>query len=98
MHLTALTKVRDFSGNKHFSLCQVIVRPTKIMNRDDKNWASTSKIKIFKTIFLSKSWSSSPIYITIIFLERFDKFSTLKNDFENQNFEMFEEVDHNFDK
>ena len=25
-------------------------------------------------------------------LERNDQFSTLKNDFENQNFEMFEEV------
>ena len=31
-------------------------------------------------------------------LERFDQFSTLKNDFENQNFEMFEEVVHNFGK
>ena len=28
--------------------------------------------------------------------ERFDQFSTLKNDFANQNFEMFEEVVHNF--
>ena len=33
-----------------------------------------------------------------MFLERFDQFSTLKNDFENQNFEMFEEVVHNFGK
>ena len=32
------------------------------------------------------------------FWERFDQFSTLKNDFENQNFEMFEEVVHNFGK
>ena len=31
-------------------------------------------------------------------MERFDQFSTLKNDFENQNFEMFEEVVHNFGK
>ena len=31
-------------------------------------------------------------------LERFVQFSTLKNDFENQNFEMFEEVVHNFGK
>ena len=31
-------------------------------------------------------------------LERWDQFSTLKNDFENQNFEMFDEVDHNFGK
>ena len=27
------------SGNKHFSLNPVIVRPNKIMNRADKNWA-----------------------------------------------------------
>ena len=27
------------SGNKYFSLNPVIVRPTKIMNRGDKNWA-----------------------------------------------------------
>ena len=31
-------------------------------------------------------------------MERFDQFSTLKNDIENQNFEMFEEVVHNFGK
>jgi hypothetical protein len=31
-------------------------------------------------------------------LERFNQFSTLKNDFENQNFEMFEEVVHTFGK
>ena len=34
----------------------------------------------------------------MFFLERFDQFSTPKNDFENQNFEMFEEVVHNFGK
>ena len=32
------------------------------------------------------------------FLERFNQISTLKNDFENQNFEMFGEVVHNFGK
>ena len=32
------------------------------------------------------------------FLERFDQYSTLKNDFDNQNFEMFEEGVHNFGK
>ena len=31
-------------------------------------------------------------------MERFDQFSTLTNDFEDQNFELFEEVDHNFGK
>ena len=29
---------------------------------------------------------------------RFDEFSTLKNDFENQNFEIFDKVIHNFGK
>ena len=38
------------------------------------------------------------MFFTEFFLERFDQFSTLKNDFENQNFEMFEEVVHNFGK
>ena len=32
------------------------------------------------------------------FFERFNQFSKQKNDFENQNFEMFEEVVHNFGK
>ena len=31
-------------------------------------------------------------------MERFNQISTLKNYFENQNFEMFEEVFHNFGK
>ena len=40
----------------NFSLNNVTVRPTKIMNRAEKNWAhlkklSDSKIKIFKNIF-----------------------------------------------
>ena len=30
------------------------------------------------------------------FFERFDQFLTQKNDFESTNFEMFEEVVHNF--
>ena len=28
-----------YGGNKHFSLNNVTVRPTKIMNRANKNWA-----------------------------------------------------------
>ena len=28
------------SGNKHFSLNNVTVRPTKIINRADENWAN----------------------------------------------------------
>ena len=34
----------------------------------------------------------------LVFLEIFNQFSTLKNYFENQNFEMLEEVVHNFGK
>ena len=33
-----------------------------------------------------------------IFLARFDQFQTLKNDFETQNFEIFDKVVHNFGK
>ena len=48
---------------------------------------------------VNKSWSPSPIFFTeMFFLERFDRFSTPKDDFENQNFEMFEEVVLNFGK
>ena len=55
-------------------------------------------IQNFQKHFFIKSWSPSPIfYSEIFFLERLDQFSTL-NDFQNQNFEMFEEVVHNFGK
>ena len=54
------------------------------MHRANKNWARFYKIKYFKT--------------KKFILERFVQFSTLKNDFENQNFEMLEEVIHNFGK
>ena len=43
-----------------------------------------------------------PTLVSIFFkekkMDRFDQFLTLKNDFENQNFEMFEKVAHNFGK
>ena len=58
------------------------------------------KSKFQKKTF-NKSLSPSPMsYILhrIFLVERFDQFSTLKNDFENQNFEMLEEVVHNFGK
>ena len=32
------------------------------------------------------------------FFKRFDQFSTLKNDFESHNFEIFDKVVHNFGK
>ena len=47
-------------------------------------------------LFLKKSLSPKSNILHRNFLERFDQFSTLKNDFENQNFEMFLEVVHNF--
>ena len=53
------------------------------------------KSKISKYVF-DKSWSPSPISFKDSFLERFRQFSTLKNDFENQTFQMFVKVVHNF--
>ena len=64
---------------------------------------STSKNKIFKKKTFKKVGSlslqynyivlyPSPIFFKEKKLERFDQFSTMKYDFENQNFEMFEEV------
>ena len=47
---------------------------------------------------MGKLVSYSNILHRKFFLERFDKFLTLKNDFECTNFEMFEEVVHNFGK
>ena len=58
----------------------------------------TSKIQKKKKTF-NKSCSPIPIFFTEKnLLESLDQFSTLKNDFEKQNFEMFEEVVHNFGK
>ena len=50
-----------------FSLNNVTVRHTKIMNRAKKNWAHYYKIKCFKKKYISesffdKSWSHSPIF------------------------------------
>ena len=63
-----------------------------------ENKVCISKIKVFKNIYLLKvglliQYSSKHFFI----LERFDQFSTLKMT-ENQNFDMFEEVVHNFGK
>ena len=55
-------------------------------------------MKFFKTFF-NKSWSPSQIFFKEgFFLERFNQFFTQKNDFSCTNFEMFEEVVHNFGK
>ena len=52
-----------------FSLNHVIVRPTKIMNRFDKNWAQYLENKVFQKSKFSKniickSWSLSLIFFT----------------------------------
>ena len=85
------------------SLNNVTVRPTKIVNRAEKNWAHFQKIKYFKNQnfqkkFLLKVGLLVQYSSKNFFFERFDQFSTQKNDFENQNFEMFVEVVHNFGK
>ena len=55
-------------------------------------------MKVFQKISLIKVGLLIRYCPQNIFLERINKFFTLKNDFENQNFEMFEEVVHNFGK
>ena len=44
------------------------------------------------------SWSPNQIFLTELFMERFDQFLMRKNDFENQYFEIFANVVHNFGK
>ena len=51
----------------------------------------------FPKTFFNKSWSPI-LFIEFFFSERFNQFLTQKNDFESTNFEMFEEVVHNFGK
>ena len=51
-----------------FSLNHVIVRPTKIKNRANKNWEHFLKNKVFSKLnfsktFFNKSWSPSPIFL-----------------------------------
>ena len=62
----------------------------KISNSLHRTWRPKTLSGLFKLYFNGK--------MNIFFLERFDQFSTLKNDFENQSFEMFEEVVHNSGK
>ena len=73
------------------------------MNSADKNWSHLKKIKYlrnkkFQNTFLIKVGVPVQYFSKNFFLERFDQFSTLKYDFETQNFEMFEEVVHKFCK
>ena len=48
-----------------FSLHQVIVRPTNIINRVEKIWAHLKKIKYFKDQHIN-TWSPSPIFFIAI--------------------------------
>ena len=76
------------------------------MNRGDKNWAHFQKIKYFKNQnfqkHFTKSLSPSLVFYKEFFFGKIQSFfnneKVLKNDFENQNLEMFEEVVHNFGK
>ena len=80
-----------------------LVRPTKISKRAEKRWADFKKITYFKNknkkfqkFVLIKSGLLVQFSSENFFLERFNQFSMWKSDFENQNFEMFEEVVHKF--
>ena len=86
------TKDVSCSGNKHL-FTKWCHRQTYLnYKQSQKNWAQrTLRPNI-------KSWSPSPIFFTEFCFEKFDQFSTLKNDFENQNFEMFKEVVYYFGK
>ena len=86
-----------------FSINLAIVRLTKIMNRANKNCEQFQEIKYvknqnFQKIFFDKTWSPSQVFFIEIFSERFDQFLTEKNDLESTNFDIFEEVVHNFSK
>ena len=62
--------------------------PTKVMNRADRNWAHFQKIKYFKNQSYSKTWSLNQIFLK---QKKREKTQSLKNDFENQNFEIFQD-------
>ena len=80
-----------------------IIRPTKIVNRADKNQPHFQKTKYFKNQSFQKN---SLIKVGLLikyssqnfFSERFNQLQTLKNDFESMNFAIFDEVVHNFGK
>ena len=75
-------------------LSKLGTEPTKIGHIFSKVFQKSKFLKPF----LIKSLSPSPIFFKELFLEGLDQFSTLKNDFENLNFQMFAEVVHNCDK
>ena len=53
---------------------------------------------MFSKNVINNTWSPNQIILTEKNLERFDQFQKLKNDFETQNFEIFDKVVHNFGK
>ena len=87
-----------FSGNKHFF--------TKSCHRQSYQNYEHSRQKLGtilgnKVTLKSKFPKRSPsqiFFIEYFFLERFNQFLTRKNEFDDTNFEMFEEVVHYFDK
>ena len=92
------------SGNKHFFNKYCHRQTYQNYEQSRQKLGTLSENKVFK-----KSKFSKKLKVGLLVhyslqekkLERFDwfdRFSTLKNDFENQNFEMFEEVVHNFGK
>ena len=54
-------------------------------------------INIFKLVKIGLLFSPN-FFLKEFFLKGFDEFSKMKNDFENLNFDMFEEVALNFGK
>ena len=87
-------------GISIFSLNHVTVRPTKIVNRVDKNWEHFLKIKYLKNQNL-QTYFLFQVGLLVQYSSKnfFGKIQPIFNtgkDFENQNFEIFEEVVHNF--
>ena len=66
-----------------FSLNNVTIRPTKIMNRADKNWAHLQKIKYLrkKKVFRQKL----VLFFIDFFLKRFGQISMLKKTLKIRN-------------
>ena len=92
-----------YSGNKHFFTKSCHRQPYQNYEQSRQIWVQFQKIKYlknqnFQKHFLIKVGLLVKYSSQKLFLERFNQFLTQKNDFENTNFEMFEEVVHNFGK
>ena len=92
------------SGNKHFFTKSCHRQTYQNYEQSRQKLGTILEIKYlknqkFQKKKINRSWSPSRIFfIEFFFLERFNQFLTQKNDFESTNFEMFQEVDHNFGK